>query len=137
MHLNETKSLKQKIEQQNAEIKKLQSHCTDYVATIQQLEETISALKNNNETLKNNNETLKTQLQEKEELLETLNSSSVTCESEISIENISFEEETTYDEGASSMSYNYSSPSDSATQGHRKRSYSELPNQVTQKLIHS
>ena len=120
MHLNETKALKQQIEQQNAEIKKLQS---SYATTIQQLEETISALKNDNENLR-------AQLQEKEELFETLNSS-VTFESELSLENISFEEETTYDEGASRMSYNYSSPPDSATQAQRKRSYSESPNQVT------
>ena len=117
MHLNETKSLKQKIEQQNAEIKKLQSHCTDYVATIQQLEETISALKNNNETLR-------TQLQEKEE---TLKSPSVT---EVSIDFESCEEETTHEKLISSQSCSYSSPPDSALHKPVKRSYSELPNQV-------
>ena len=120
MHLNETKSLKQKIEQQNAEIKKLQSHCINYAATIQQLEETISALKNNNETLR-------TQLQEKEELLETLKSPSVT---EVSIDFESCEEETTHEILISTQSCSYSSPPDSALHKPVKRTYSELPNQV-------
>ena len=129
MHFNETKALKQKIEEQNAEINKLQLNCTDYATTIQRLEETVSALQNSNENLK-------AQLQEKEMLLETLNSS-VTFESEVSLENVSFgscEEETTYGKRVSSQSYNYSDSLDSATLAHQKRSYSGLPNQVT--MVH-
>ena len=101
-------------------------NCTHYATTIQHLEETVSALQNSNENLK-------AQLQEKETLLETLNSS-VTFESEVSLENVSFgscEEETTYDKRVSSQSYSYSSSLDSATPAHKKRSYSELPNQVS------
>ena len=126
MHLNETKALKQKIEQQNAEIKKLQSNCTEYTTSIKKLEETIS-------TLQDSNEGLKAQLEEKEALLEVLNNSSVTFESEVSLENVSFgscEEETAYNKRVSIMSYSYSSSPDSATQTQRKRSFSELPNQV-------
>ena len=134
MHLNETKALKQKIEQQNAEIKKLQSNCTEYTTSTKKLEETIS-------TLQNSNEGLKAQLEEEEALVEILNNSSVTLESEVSLENVSFGsceeetvEETTYNRRVSSMSYSYSSSTDSATQAQRKRSYTELPpNQVSLK----
>ena len=141
MHLNETKALKQKVEQQNSEIKKLQSKCTE-------LEKTIS-------TLQNSNEGLKAQLEEEEALVEILNNSSVTHESEVSLENVSFGsceeeniEETTYDKRGSSKSYSYSSSieettydkrgtkkpySHSATQAQQKVRYIELPNQVSLK----
>ena len=128
MHFTETKTLKQKIEQQNAEIKNLRSNCINYTATIQQLEETISALKNSNENLR-------AQLQEKEEMLETLNSPFVASESEVSIDfgsyDGSYEEESTYDRKVSSQSYSYSTPPDSAIHKPVKRCYSELPNRVS------
>lgn len=131
MHLNETKTLKQKIEQQNAEVKRLELNCTNNATTIQQLEETISILKKSNEDLKQSNEDLKVQLQTKETLLENLNKSTADLEFEVSFEETSFdscEEETTCNKRVSGRLHSYSSSPTSQT--HRNRSCSELPNQV-------
>ena len=117
LYLNETKVLKQKIKQQNVEIEKLELKCTDYIKTVQQLEET--------------NEALKKQLQEKDTLLESLNNSADNFESDVLFEEVSFkscEEETSSNERVSSSSYGYSSSPTSQIRA--KRSYSEIPNQV-------
>ena len=99
-HFHETKTLKQQIEQKNAEITKLQF---TFNTTIQQLKETVSILKTSNEDLKS-------KLQEKERLLEKLRNNSEFEEGE------SFEiceEETSPD-----------------SKLRQKRSYSELPKKV-------
>ena len=130
LYLNKTKALKQKIEQQNAEIKKLELNCTNFTATIQQLEETVL-------NLKSSNDNLKVQLQEKESLLENLNTSGVNFESEVSFEEEASsevcEKETAYDKKISSLSYSYGSPP--ASQIHQKEGYTDLPNQVA--VIHT
>ena len=116
LYLNETKILKQQVKQQNAEIKRLELQCTDYVKTIQQLEET--------------NEALKEQLQERETLLESLNKSASDFEPEVSFEESddSYEEETSNYKEFGSLSYSYSTSP--APQTLKKRSYSEPENQV-------
>lgn len=123
LYLNETKALKQKVQQQNAEIKKLQLTCSDHATNIQQLKEIVS-------TLQKSNEDLKAQLQDKETFLENLNSA-IDLKSEVLIEEESFEsceEKITYDKRISSLSYSFShSP---APKMHQKRSNSELPNKV-------
>ena len=125
LYSNKTKALKQKIEQQKAEIKRLELNCTNFTATIQQLEETIL-------NLKSSNDSLKVQLQDKESLLENLNTSDANFESKVSFEeevrSEVCEEETTYDKRISSLSFSYSSPP--SPQMHRKRRYTDLPNQV-------
>ena len=125
LYLNETKALREKIEQQNNEIKKLQSTCDDYATTVQQLKETISSLESNNKELTS-------QLQEKGALLESFDNFMVDIESdqEVSLEEVSFEsceDEPTYSKrqlvSSSSYSY-YSSPA------LQTRSNSELLDQV-------
>ena len=121
LYLNETKLLKQKIEEQDTEIRKLQLTCSNYATTVQQMKESIS-------TLQNSNDDLKKQLQDKEELLDSLNRSYATVdfESEVSLEEMSFEtceEETTYNKRISSLSYSFSTSSNPPTS--RKRSYTE------------
>ena len=81
-HFHEIKTLKQQIEQQNAEIAKLHT-------AMQQLKETVS-------TLQTSNEDLKSKLQEKEGLLENLGYNSVFEEDGESFEIC--EEETSYKE---------------------------------------
>ena len=117
LYFNETKVLKQKIKQQNAEIERLELKCTDYIKTVQQLEET--------------NEAFKKQLQEKETLLESLNNSAGDFESDVLFEEVSFkscEEETSCNERVSSSLNSYSSSPTSQTR--TKKSYSEISNQV-------
>ena len=119
-HFNETRSLNQKLEQQSAEITKLQLTCTEYTANIEQLNNTIT-------TLQNSNKELKAQLQEKERLLEDLNS----CSTESEEEEVTFEsceQETTNNKRISSQSFSYYSST--ASHVHQKRRHSELPNQV-------
>ena len=129
LYLNKTKALNQKIEQQNAEIKRLELKCANFTATIQQQEETIL-------NLQSSNDNLKVQLQEKESLLENLNTSDANVESEVLYEeevgSEVCEEETAYDKRMSSLSYSYGSPP--FPQIHRKRSYTDVPDQVA--VIH-
>ena len=124
-HLAETNTLKQKIEQQKTEIRGLQLSCSTHTTTIQQLRSTIS-------NLQDSNEYLKAQLQEKETKLENLSSSTMTVESDMSLENVSFtscdEESTAYHERVGNLSYSYSSTPE--THINQKKNYLELPNQV-------
>ena len=112
-HFHEIKTLKQQIEQQNAEIAKLHT-------AMQQLKETVS-------TLQTSNEDLKSKLQEKEGLLEKLRYNSVFEEEGESFEIC--EEETSYKERINYRSFSYFSSPD--PQLREKRSHSELPNQVS------
>ena len=125
-HFNETRLLNQKLEKQSAEIKEFQLTCAEHMATIQQLNETIS-------TLMNSNEELKAELLQKERLLEDFNSYSTTDseseEEEVSLE--SYEQETAYNKRVSSQSFSYSSSPAPNIHVHQKRCHSELPIQVT------
>ena len=122
-HLAETNSLKQKIEEQKTEIRGLQLSCSNHTTTIQQLRNTISDLQDSNEYLK-------AQLQEKEMKLENLSSSTVTVESDVSFENVSFtsceEENAANHERVGNSSYSNSS----TPEMYQKKNYLELPNQV-------
>ena len=119
-HFHETKTLKQQIEQQNAEITKLQLTCTDYDTAMQELKESISVLKTSNEDLKR-------KLLQKEQLLEKLRYNSVFEEEGENFEIC--EEETSYNEKRIGyQSFSYSSTPD--PQLREKRKYSEVPNQV-------
>ena len=125
-HFNETRLLNQKLEQQNAEIKRFQLTCTEYTANIEQLNKTITALQNSNKELK-------AQLQEKERLLEDLNSCFTTVtDTESEEEEVTFEsceQETANNKRLSIQSFSYfSSPASHVDQNRR---HSELPNQVT------
>lgn len=126
LYLSETKKLKEKIEEQDGEIKNLQLTCSDHAAIIQQLKDTISALQSSNDDLN-------TQLQDKEKLLERFNSNStVDFESDVSLEEISFEtceEEASCNKRASSLSYSFSSSSIPLPEASQKR-YSDIPNKV-------
>lgn len=120
-HFNETKLLNQKLEQerlkleqQSAEIEKLQSTCAEHTATIQQLNETITILQNSNEDLK-------LQLQEKENF-----------EFESEEEEVIFEsckEETTNNKIVSSLPHSFTSSP--VLHVREKRCHSDLANQVT------
>ena len=115
LYLSETKVLKQKIKLQNAEIKRLELKCANYVKTMQELEEA--------------NEALKEQLQKKETLLESLNDSAGDIESDMLSEEVSFkscEEETSSNEKDSSPT----------SQTREKRSYSESssPSSIENKM---
>ena len=124
-YLSETKILQQKLEQQNAEIKRLQ---TEYNETEQQQKQTISHLWDKNEDLKktisdleDSNEALRTKLQERESMSDTAEDVSYT----------SCEEETTFahNSGGGSLQSGYSSTPNS--QIHEKRHHFDLVNQVS------
>ena len=124
MYLNETKVLKQRVQQQDTEIKELQLTCNNHAATIQQLKETVSILQKSNEDLK-------AQLQDKEIVLENLNSAiDLKSDSEASLEEENFgscEKETTY-QRIGNLSYSFSHSS--TPKMRQKRSNTELPNKV-------
>ena len=129
-HFYETKLLNQKLEQerlkleqQSAEIEKLQLTCAEHITTIRQLNETIA-------TLQDSNEDLKSQLKEKENLLESLNSSS-TFEFESEEEEVTFEsceEETTNNKIVSTLPHSFTSSP--VLHVREKRCHSELTNKV-------
>ena len=130
LHLSETKILEQKLEQQNTEIKKLQTCCADYDTTVEQQKQTISHLWDINEDFKktiseleDDNEALRAQLQERESMSDTFESlQDVSC--------TSCEEETTFahDSRVGSLPSSYSSTPNK--QILEKRCNSDLINQV-------
>ena len=113
LYLSERTVLNEKIKQQNAEIKRLELKCTDYVKKIQQMEET--------------NEALRQLPEEKEITFESSNNSGdfdflsqeLSCESS--------DEETSSNDRVSSSLF---SASRFHARSWSKRSYSEIPYQV-------
>ena len=124
--------MEQKLEQQNAEIKRLQVCCTKYTKSIQQQKQNISHLQDRNEDLKqtisdlqDSNESLRMQLQERESISETFESDALEDDSYTSC----VEETFAHNNRVGSLSSIYSSSPN--TQTRQKRCHSDLKNQVS------